>query len=105
MKNQVQTFIQDESGATAIEYGLLAALVALGIAVGAIVAIEAFATLNLVGLGALAGDVARFKGAPYLAPAKRLDETRAARAQDFRQQVRGGPPDPGLSHRSPSSPR
>ncbi len=35
MKNQVQTFIQDESGATAIEYGLLAALVALGIAVGA----------------------------------------------------------------------
>jgi len=27
-----------------------------------------------------AGDVARFKGAPYLAPAKRLDETRAARA-------------------------
>lgn len=28
-------FAQDESGATAIEYGLLAALVALGIAVGA----------------------------------------------------------------------
>lgn len=35
MKNQIQTFISDESGATAIEYGLLAALVALGIAAGA----------------------------------------------------------------------
>jgi pilus assembly protein Flp/PilA len=35
MKNQIQKFIHDESGATAIEYGLLAALVALGIAVGA----------------------------------------------------------------------
>jgi pilus assembly protein Flp/PilA len=35
MKNQIQKFIRDESGATAIEYGLLAALVALGIAVGA----------------------------------------------------------------------
>ena len=32
---QMQHFIHDESGATAIEYGLLAALVALGIAVGA----------------------------------------------------------------------
>jgi pilus assembly protein Flp/PilA len=31
----IQSFVQDESGATAIEYGLLAALVALGIAVGA----------------------------------------------------------------------
>lgn len=30
-----QHFIDDESGATAIEYGLLAALVALGIALGA----------------------------------------------------------------------
>jgi pilus assembly protein Flp/PilA len=35
MKSQIQTFILDESGATAIEYGLLAALVALGIVVGA----------------------------------------------------------------------
>lgn len=35
MKNQIQNFINDESGATAIEYGLLAALVALGIAAGA----------------------------------------------------------------------
>lgn len=35
MKTQIQKFINDESGATAIEYGLLAALVALGIAAGA----------------------------------------------------------------------
>ena len=35
MKKQLQNFINDESGATAIEYGLLAALVALGIAAGA----------------------------------------------------------------------
>ena len=31
----LRQFANDESGATAIEYGLLAALVALGIAVGA----------------------------------------------------------------------
>jgi pilus assembly protein Flp/PilA len=35
MKVSVKNFMQDESGATAIEYGLLAALVALGITVGA----------------------------------------------------------------------
>ncbi len=33
--DQLINFTQDESGATAIEYGLLAALVALGITVGA----------------------------------------------------------------------
>ena len=33
--DQLKNFIRDESGATAIEYGLLAALVALGITVGA----------------------------------------------------------------------
>ena len=37
------------------------------------------AVLRALAEAALAGDVARFKGAPYLAPAKRLDETRAAR--------------------------
>ena len=37
------------------------------------------AVLRALAQAALAGDVARFKGAPYLAPAKRLDETRAAR--------------------------
>jgi glycine dehydrogenase subunit 2 len=38
------------------------------------------AVLRALAEAAKAGDVARFKGAPYLAPAKRLDETRAARA-------------------------
>ena len=31
MKNYVTRFIRDESGATAIEYGLIAALIAVGI--------------------------------------------------------------------------
>ncbi|PWE18763.1 Flp family type IVb pilin [Marinicauda salina] len=31
MKNLVSRFIKDESGATAIEYGLIAALIAVGI--------------------------------------------------------------------------
>ena len=38
------------------------------------------AVLRALAEAAKAGDVARFKGAPYLAPTKRLDETRAARA-------------------------
>jgi glycine dehydrogenase subunit 2 len=38
------------------------------------------AVLRALAEAAKAGDVTRFKGAPYLAPAKRLDETRAARA-------------------------
>ena len=37
------------------------------------------AVLRALAEAALDGDVKRFKGAPYLAPAKRLDETRAAR--------------------------
>lgn len=35
MKNLFSKFLKDESGATAIEYGLLAALIALGIITGA----------------------------------------------------------------------
>ena len=31
MKSQVMRFVQDDSGATAIEYGLIAALIAVGI--------------------------------------------------------------------------
>ena len=37
------------------------------------------AVLRALAEAALGGDVNRFKGAPYLAPTKRLDETRAAR--------------------------
>jgi pilus assembly protein Flp/PilA len=35
MRNLLQKFINDDSGATAIEYGLIAALIALAIIVGA----------------------------------------------------------------------
>lgn len=35
MKNVLTRFIKDERGATAIEYGLIAGLIALAIAVGA----------------------------------------------------------------------
>ena len=35
MKNLVSRFMKDESGATAIEYGLIAALIALAIIIGA----------------------------------------------------------------------
>jgi pilus assembly protein Flp/PilA len=35
MKNVLQKFLKDESGATAIEYGLIAALIAVAIIVGA----------------------------------------------------------------------
>jgi pilus assembly protein Flp/PilA len=31
MQNQIERFVKDESGATAIEYGLIAALIAVGI--------------------------------------------------------------------------
>lgn len=40
MKNLINKFVADESGATAIEYGLIAALVATAV-------IAAFATLDL----------------------------------------------------------
>lgn len=35
MQNMVTRFIKDESGATAIEYGLIAALISIGIITGA----------------------------------------------------------------------
>ena len=35
MKNYIERFVKDESGATAIEYGLIAALIAVGIIAGA----------------------------------------------------------------------
>jgi len=35
MTNLISRFVKDESGATAIEYGLIAALIALAIIVGA----------------------------------------------------------------------
>jgi glycine dehydrogenase subunit 2 len=42
------------------------------------------ATLRDLALAAKRGDTQRFAGAPYLAPRRRLDETRAARAPVLR---------------------
>jgi pilus assembly protein Flp/PilA len=49
MKNYVVRFVKDESGATAIEYGLIAALIAVGI-IGAarILGSQISATFNTV---------------------------------------------------------
>ncbi|AKI02765.1 Flp pilus assembly protein, pilin Flp [Hoeflea sp. IMCC20628] len=35
MKNMINRFVQDESGATAIEYGLIAALISVALITGA----------------------------------------------------------------------
>ena len=35
MQNHIERFVKDESGATAIEYGLIAALISIGIIAGA----------------------------------------------------------------------
>jgi glycine dehydrogenase subunit 2 len=42
------------------------------------------ATLRDLAMAAKAGDKARFSGAPYHAPRRRLDETRAARSPVLR---------------------
>ncbi len=55
MSNLFARFVKDESGATAIEYGLIAALIAVAIIVGArSVGTEASDTFNTVS-GAMAG--------------------------------------------------
>jgi pilus assembly protein Flp/PilA len=40
MQNHIERFVKDESGATAIEYGLIAALIALGIIAARVPVIE-----------------------------------------------------------------
>ena len=50
MQNVIARFVKDESGATAIEYGLLAALIGVGIVGGASVLRDNLGnTLNSVG--------------------------------------------------------
>ncbi len=51
------------------------------------------AALLLLAEAAKAGDVDRFKGAPYLAPLRRLDETLAAR----KPRLTWAPPEPGVA--------
>ena len=50
MKNYVVRFLKDESGATAIEYGLIAALIAVGIITAArLLGSQISSTFNNVG--------------------------------------------------------
>jgi phospholipid/cholesterol/gamma-HCH transport system permease protein len=44
-------------GSVFVDGGVISVLVVLGIAVGGAVAVEAFTTLNLIGFGALSGNV------------------------------------------------
>lgn len=55
-------------GSLIVDGGVISVLAILGITVGAIVAIEAFATLNLIGLGALAGIIGGWGNVREMAP-------------------------------------
>jgi phospholipid/cholesterol/gamma-HCH transport system permease protein len=55
-------------GSVIVDGGVISVLAILGITVGAIVAIEAFATLNLIGLGALAGVIGGWGNVREMAP-------------------------------------
>jgi phospholipid/cholesterol/gamma-HCH transport system permease protein len=55
-------------GSIVVDGGVISVLAILGITVGAIVAIEAFATLNLIGLGALAGIIGGWGNVREMAP-------------------------------------
>ena len=55
-------------GSIIVDGGVISVLAILGVTVGAIVAIEAFATLNLIGLGALAGVIGGWGNVREMAP-------------------------------------
>jgi len=55
-------------GSIIVDGGVVSVLAVLGVTVGAIVAIEAFATLNLIGLGALAGIIGGWGNVREMAP-------------------------------------
>ncbi len=55
-------------GSVVVDGGVISVLAILGVSVGAIVAIEAFATLNLIGLGALAGVIGGWGNVREMAP-------------------------------------
>lgn len=55
-------------GSLIVDGGVVSVLVILGIAVGASIAIEAFATLNLLGLGALSGIISGIGNVRIFAP-------------------------------------
>ncbi|MBI3691496.1 MAG: ABC transporter permease, partial [Mycolicibacterium aromaticivorans] len=55
-------------GSVVVDGGVISVLAILGVTVGAIVAIEAFATLNLIGLGPLAGVIGGWGNVREMAP-------------------------------------
>jgi phospholipid/cholesterol/gamma-HCH transport system permease protein len=55
-------------GSIIVDGGVISVLIILGIAIGASVAIEAFATLNLIGFGALSGIVGGLANVREMAP-------------------------------------
>lgn len=55
-------------GSLIVDGGVISVLAILGVTVGAIVAIEAFATLDLIGLGALAGIIGGWGNVREMAP-------------------------------------
>ncbi len=55
-------------GSIIVDGGVVSVLAILGVTVGAIVAIEAYATLNLIGLGALAGVIGGWGNVREMAP-------------------------------------
>ncbi len=55
-------------GSIIVDGGVISVLVILGIAIGASIAIEAFATLNLIGFGALSGIVGGLANVREMAP-------------------------------------
>jgi phospholipid/cholesterol/gamma-HCH transport system permease protein len=55
-------------GSILVDGGVISVLIILGIAIGAAVAVEAFATLNLIGFGALSGVVGGLANVREMAP-------------------------------------
>lgn len=55
-------------GSLIVDGGVISVLMILGITIGAMVAIEAFATLNLIGLGALSGIIGGWGNVREMAP-------------------------------------
>lgn len=65
---QVMNNLAWGKGSLIVDGGVVSVLAILGITVGAIVAIEAFATLNLIGLGALSGIIGGWGNVREMAP-------------------------------------
>lgn len=65
---QVMNNLAWGKGSLIVDGGVISVLAILGITVGAIVAIEAFATLNLIGLGSLTGIIGGWGNVREMAP-------------------------------------